>query len=166
MKEIILGNGTFYIGEDAIGLTRGGGQFVIEKEYRDIVADGDRGRVKGRTKQDRSSPKLTINQLEIVPENLPKMYAAVKATKGDGKTTITGKGNIDIADYQDVVKFVGETKSGREVVIKVLNAINLENFDWTLADKDEVIAALTYEGCYLENSPKDFEPWEVEFADE
>ena len=35
MKEIILGNGVFYIGEDAIGLTRGGGQFVIEKEYRD-----------------------------------------------------------------------------------------------------------------------------------
>lgn len=59
----------------------------------------------------------------------------------------------------------GKTKDGKGVVIKVYNAINLENFDWTLADKDEVISALSYTGCYLENSPQDYEPWEVEFAD-
>ena len=55
--------------------------------------------------------------------------------------------------------------NGKPVSIKVFNAINLENFDWSLADKDEVVAALTYTGTYEEDSPEDFEPWEVEFAD-
>ena len=106
-----------------------------------------------------------MNALEVITENLPKMYSAIKATKGDGKTTITGKGKIDISDYQDEVKWVGKTKAGKPVSIKVFNAINLENFDWSLADKDEVVAALTYTGTYEEDSPEDFEPWEVEFAD-
>ena len=44
-SEIILGAGTFYIGTTAIGLTRGGGSFNVEREYREINADGDRGAV-------------------------------------------------------------------------------------------------------------------------
>ena len=164
-QKILLGHGVFSINDVAIGLTRGGGHFVVEKEIRQIEADGDRGPVKDRVVLDKSTPKLTMNALEVITENLPKMYSAIKATKGDGKTTITGKGKIDISDYQDEVKWVGKTKAGKPVSIKVFNAINLENFDWSLADKDEVVAALTYTGTYEEDSPEDFEPWEVEFAD-
>ena len=42
---IILGAGKFYIGETLVALTRGGGQFTVEREYREINADGDRGAV-------------------------------------------------------------------------------------------------------------------------
>lgn len=166
MKEILLGHGVFSIGEVPIGLTRGGGQFVVEKEYRQIEADGDRGLVKGRTVQDKAVPKLTMNALEVLSENLPKMYPAIKVTPGEGKTIVTGTGKVLDSDYQDFVKWVGKTKAGRQVVIKVKNAINLENFDWTLADKDEVVAQLVYQGCYEEDSPEDFEPWEIEYVSE
>lgn len=164
-QNILLGKGVFYIGEVPIGLTRGGGQFTIEKEYRPIVADGDKGTVKGRLEQDTATPKLTMNVLEVVTENMGLMYAAIKSTKVELKTTITGTGKVLDTDFQPFVKWVGKTKGGRAVTIKVLNAINLENFDWTLADKDEVIAALTYTGCYEDDSPEDFEPWEIEFLD-
>lgn len=165
-QNILLGYGVFYIGSTPIGLTRGGGQFTIEKEIRNIEADGDRGPIKDRIVQDKATPKLTINTLEVISENIPKLYAGIKYTpKSDGdKNKINGKGKIDLSDYNDEVKWVGKTKGGKEVVIKVLNAINLENFDWTLADKDEVVATLTYTGCYEEDSPEDFEPWEIEFA--
>ena len=167
-QEILLGHGAFFIGSIPVGLTRGGGQFVVEKEIRNIEADGDRGTIKGRVVQDKATPKLTINTLQIISENISKLYAGVKYTpKSDHeKNKINGKGKIDLDDYNDEVKWVGKTKGGKEVVIKVFNAINLENFDWTLADKDEVVATLTYTGCYEEDSQEDFEPWEIEFASE
>lgn len=165
MQEILLGHGVFSIGDVPVGLTRGGGQFTVERENRNIEADGDKGTVKGRVVLDRSTPKLTMNLLEVIGENITKMYAAIKATKEEGKTVITGTGKIADTDFQDIVKWTGKTKGGRPVIITVKNAINLENFDWTMADKDEVVAALTYTGCYQEDSPSDFEPWEIEFAD-
>lgn len=164
-NEILLGPGVFYINEVPIGLTRGGSQFVVEREFRPIAADGDKGKVKGRITKDTSTPKLTVNAMQIINENLPKMYAATKSTKDDGHTTITGKEDIEDSDYIDYVKWVGETKGGKGVRIKVFNAINLENLDWSFVEKDETIATLTYEGCYEEDSEADYEPWEIEFDD-
>lgn len=266
-KKILLGAGIFKIGDTAVGLTRGGGQFTNEREYRPIQADGDKGTVKGRVVQEGSTPKLKFTSLEVISPSLPKYYPGIKivdtATAGiniytvaanfgaadevtfanitlvegtdfdagsdvaesaanlvtalnlvvaitnlytitsagsiititekvagggntpgamtvvgvgeitpgtavtslaDGATKVTGKGHIDDEDYQDEVSFVGKTKAGKNVIIRVFNAINLENFDWTLAEKDDVTGELTYTGCYLEDSPDDFEPWEIEYV--
>jgi hypothetical protein len=61
--EILLGAGLFYIGGTAVALTRGGGTFTVEREYREINADGDRGAVKDRVVMESSRAKLTINAL-------------------------------------------------------------------------------------------------------
>lgn len=45
-SEIMLGVGVFYIDDEPVALTRGGGQFVVEREFREINADGDRGPVR------------------------------------------------------------------------------------------------------------------------
>lgn len=68
-SEILLGVGKFYIGtteEDAeyVGLTRGGGAFIVEREFREINADGDPGLVKGRIEKEMARPKLTLNALQ------------------------------------------------------------------------------------------------------
>ena len=67
--EIILGAGKFYIGNDAasakvVGLTRGGGSFVVEREYREINADGDPGLVEGRIVKEAARPKLKLVALQ------------------------------------------------------------------------------------------------------
>lgn len=67
--EIILGVGKFYVGttkDDAkpVGLTRGGGSFVVERAYRDINADDDPGAVEGRISKDEARPKLKLNALQ------------------------------------------------------------------------------------------------------
>ena len=87
-------------------------------------------------------------------------------TEEDNKKIVTGTGKIVDSDYQDLVKFVGMTDKGKEVVITVENAINLENIDWTLADKDEVVPSLTYTGCYEEESPEGYEPWSIAYVKE
>ncbi len=158
---IILGHGVFSIGEKDIAITRGGGQFVLEREYRDIEADGDRGPVKGRTVIDKSVPKLTMNALSMLPEDFTSYYPGMKSEATELSTKVTGRTDITAEDYKSV-KWTGKTKQGKGVIITLKNAINLENLDWTLQDKDEVIQALTYVGAYDEGEP-DVEPWDVEF---
>lgn len=79
-NEILLGYGVFKIGSVAVGVTRGGGQFVVEREYREIVVDGDKGPVKDRIVKDTSRAKLTMNVLEIIGDNIPKLYPGVSVT--------------------------------------------------------------------------------------
>lgn len=61
--EIVLGVGKFYIDSNPVALTRGGGSFVVEREYREIKADEDPGIVEGRVVQEGGRPKLTLNAL-------------------------------------------------------------------------------------------------------
>lgn len=158
---IILGNGVFSINGTDIALTRGGGQFTVEREYRELEADGDKGPVKGRVVLDKSVPKLTMNALSIIPADMASYYPGINIDSTTG-TKITGRDIDDTTDYQTTVTWTGKTKEGKAVIINLKNAINLENIDWTLADKDEVINTLTYSGCYDEGS--DIEPWDITFA--
>ena len=80
-SEILLGVGKFYIGTTAsdaelVGLTRGGGSFIVEREYRDINADDDPGSVVGRISKDSGRPKLTLNALQWLSK-VSKLYACI-----------------------------------------------------------------------------------------
>ena len=77
--EIVLGAGTFYINNAAIGLTRGGGAFNVEREFREINADGDRGAVKGRVVIESSRAKLSFNALTILTK-LTDLYSGIAAS--------------------------------------------------------------------------------------
>lgn len=162
-KEIILGDGVFSVGGTDIALTRGGGSFSIEREYRQIEADGDYGPVKDRIRKIKSIAKLTLNALELLPANMEKFYPSMDLDTSDtGKDVLTASTDIASADY-NTVTFTGTTLTGKQVYIELTNAINLENIDWSLVDKDEVVPELTYTATYLEAS-RTTEPWKVEFV--
>ena len=78
-SEIILGAGKFYIEDSLVALTRGGGSFNVEREYREINADGDRGAVKGRVVMESSRAKLTMNVLTMLTK-LTDLYSSVEAS--------------------------------------------------------------------------------------
>lgn len=79
-SNMLLGEGSFYIGTVCVGCCRGGGQFSVERKYRDVKVDGDMGSVMGRIALDSSIPKLKINMLEIISANLTKLYPATQIT--------------------------------------------------------------------------------------
>lgn len=164
MNDIILGAGVFSIGATDVGLTRGGGILTLEREYREIPADGDFGPVKGRIKKINSRAKLSMNTLEILAENIPKMYPATENTTDTTTDTITAKEDIEDEDYNDTITWTGKTTAGRSVVITLKNAINLENLEWSLVDKEEVVPELTYTATYDPTTRKE-EPWEIVFTD-
>lgn len=74
--EILLGLGMFYIGGTAVALTRGGGKFTVEREFREIKADGDRGPVKGRIVMEGSKASITVNALTFLT-NMAGLYPAI-----------------------------------------------------------------------------------------
>lgn len=79
-SEIMLGAGIFYIDDTKVALTRGGGKFTVEREFREINADGDRGPVKGRVVQDGARVTLTMNALTIL-SRLADIYAGIEVTQ-------------------------------------------------------------------------------------
>ena len=162
-NNIILGDGVFAVDGVDIALTRGGGSFNIEREYRQIEADGDYGPVKGRIRKRRSVAKLTVRALQLLPDNLPKLFPATSNTEQDGTDTWTAKTDVETDDYQSTVTWTGKTKGGRPVVITLNDAINLESIEWPLVDKDEVVPELTYSAAYDPND-RETEPWNVTYA--
>ena len=75
-KEVLLGLGVFAIDGKEVALVRGGGKFTVEREFRDIVADGDRGSVKDRVVIDAERAKLSLNVLTMLT-SIAAMYPAM-----------------------------------------------------------------------------------------
>lgn len=165
-NDIILGAGVFSIGGTAVALTRGGGKFSVEREYRQIEADGDFGPVKGRIVKTKSVAKLSFKALEMLPATVAKMYPAfTKTTSGTGATTLdtfTAATQVADTDYNATVTWVGATKGGRSVTIELQNAICLENIDFDLVDKEEVVPEVNFTAAYLE-SARTTEPWSIKY---
>jgi hypothetical protein len=79
--EIILGAGKFYIGTSStdakvVALTRGGGSFVVEREFRELNADGDPGLVEGRIVKEAARPKLKLVALQWLTK-VGSLYSCV-----------------------------------------------------------------------------------------
>ena len=76
---IILGAGKLYIGTNLVALTRGGGSFNVNREYRRINADGDRGAVRGRVVMEGSEAELTMNVLTML-ERVTDLYTSIETS--------------------------------------------------------------------------------------
>lgn len=157
-EKIMLGHGVVTVGSKPLGLTRGGGVFTVERDIREIEADGDMGAVKGRITIDKEVAKLTVNALELFnAEDMSLYYPAIKITDGEMTSTL----KIVAGDYSDIT-WEGKTKDGKSVTIEIDNAINLENLEWALEDKNEVVPSLGFTGTYEEEA-RDTPHWRVKF---
>ena len=76
---ILLGAGVVSVGGVDIALTRGGSSLSIEREFREINADGDRGPVKDRVVMDGSRASLTLNALTFLT-HMADFFPAVTVT--------------------------------------------------------------------------------------
>ena len=102
-EKILLGYGTVSVGGVPVGLTRGGSSFVVEREVRQIEADGDKGPVKGRIVIDSEIAKLTVNALELFnAADMSKYYPALDLETTATYDKVTGTLAIADGDYNDV----------------------------------------------------------------
>lgn len=167
--DILLGDGVFSItttsGATAIdvGLTRGGGQFVVEREFRDIEADGDYGPVIGRVREIKHVPKLTVRGLELLNTSIQYFYANSTMTTTNSTAWSAVLDSLTTAEFWYAVSWTGEELGGKDVVITINNVLNRENIDWNMVDKEEVLPELIFTGHYGSTTRSD-PPWSVTFS--
>lgn len=159
VEKVLLGYGIFKVGDTPVGLTRGGGSFAVETEYRQIEADGDYGPVEDRITIDSQVAKLKLNALTAFSaEDMKKHYPGLVETDG----TVTATLKIATDDYHSI-SWEGQTLDGKPVIINLENAINLGNIEFTLEDKNEVIPELEFTATYKENT-RNTAPWGVVYG--
>ena len=142
---------------DRLGATRGGSEFALNAEFRDIEVDGVPGPVKGLRRLVRVAPTMTINLLSLTKDNL--MMAIPGATSEAGGTgledydVITG-GQVTDEHYFDNIALVARTGSGKPVIFVIENALADGALSISLADQDEANPSITFNAHF---DPADLE---------
>lgn len=169
-ERILLGEGAVFLNygetdEIAAGVVgEDGGTFSREVNLREIPYLGSRGPTKGMRRKTNAVPQFTFNALEIVnAETLTKFFAGLSVDNtGVDYDVITANDDIADTDYLKNVAFVGQTQSGKEVVIIVKNALGDGNLEMSLENENEVVPEVQYTGHYDPADPK-AEPFEIRY---
>jgi len=80
---------------------------------------------------------------------------------------IQGTGQVLTTDFKDV-RWVGQTKDGKNVTIELTNAINMGNINWTFAEKDDVVPQIVFTAAYTNTNAHisdTTEPWSITYDD-
>lgn len=141
-----------------LGATRGGNSWSPGRTLRDIPLDGIMGPWKGGKRRQEVRPTLTVNLIEMTPDNLQKAIAGANSTTAGSFTKITG-GEVEAADYLDNLALITTyTGSDTSVIVGIQNAIAPGSPEFSLSDEDEVVMAVTFEGNF-DGAAATTEPW-------
>lgn len=145
-----------------MGATRGGNTFNPNRTFRQMGADGLLGRTKGLQRLESSDPTLTVNPIEVTPDNIIKALAGSSGadTSGGALQEITGS-DVSDSDYIGNVTFVTHHRSEDEPVIFVLeNCLVLNAPDFGTSDNDEMVLSVEFQAHFDTGSPG-VEPWSI-----
>jgi len=95
-ERIFVDAGAVYINyglstQELLGATRGGNEFNLNREIRDIEVDGVRGSVKGLRRRTVCRPQITCNLIELSLGNLIKAIAGANQAASDRQVIIEGE---------------------------------------------------------------------------
>lgn len=165
-SKIALGEGKLYkdygeeTGQLELGYVRGG-DFNANQTLRHIVVDGKKGHIKGDAVLEEALPTLNFTAMQMDASVLEVAFYNLSITDGgDGTATVkTTTDNPVDADYHTNVAFVGTTKDGTEIVIKVLNALGEGSMQFTFTDRDEIEIPAMFVGHYetIDDTDQPFE---------
>lgn len=172
-KRFIIDSGAVYTGFTTfaspgtlLGATKGGSQFTIEQEIKDMEVDGARGPVIGSRRITMVKATLTINFIEHTLTNLKRALvgssSAVEQTNWD---KITRALAVSDSDFLTNIAIIGEVSGDSDAMgILIDNAIVDGNFELTLADKEEGVIAMQYTAHFSPTNlgaGTDTEPWSL-----
>jgi hypothetical protein len=152
-EKIILGEGKLYlnygeVSQADLGYVRGG-EFNENITFRHIEVDGKKGNVAGDAVVETVQPQLDVVMMEIVAANMAKVFSGVDVdATTPASTKLTRSLKISASDYLLNVAYVGQTKQGKNVIVKVLNATGEGPINLVFADKAEVEIPVSFMGNY------------------
>lgn len=148
-------------GERILGATRGGHQFVVEDEFREMLTDGSPGPLIGSQRRTRSVAKLTTNLIELTTANILTYLPGATAETIGNVEKITRNCQISESDYiTNLTLVLSKTGTEELFAVKILNALCTSGLDFTAAENDETVIAAEFIAHY-DPSTMDQEPWEI-----
>lgn len=133
---------------DIIGATKGGGSFTAVPTERTIDADGIPANVKGMRVIDDWVVTLNTTLIEFKKDDiLLALGGGSTATTTGDVTTFKCTSEISDADYKDIY-WIGDTGDGKQIVIKIKNALNTGGLNFTITNKGEGSYSLALIGHY------------------
>ena len=165
-QRLLTDSGLVYVNfgevdERIIGATRGGNQFVIEDENREMIADGSPGPVVGSQRRTKSTAKLTINFLEMTSENIKLFLPGSTFTSDVSGDTITRDCQISAGDYvKNLTLCIAKNATEEPLAIKLTNALCLSGLDLSAAEDDETVITAEFTAHY-DPANLALEPWEI-----
>jgi hypothetical protein len=181
VKHLILDSGVIYLNwydatnRKVLGACRGGNEFTVETEWRDMQFDGVGGIIRGARRPITTTVTLTANLVEISKEIIQvaipgaEISAGVPAVDEHG-TVIVGEKQYSVQrilraaipelTYYDVAIVSKYSGTEAPVVCVCKNAINNSSFALSLADQDEAAPSITFTGSFSVEDI-DVEPWEI-----
>lgn len=172
-KKFILDSGAVYAGFTSfaslgtlLGATRGGAQFTIEQEIKEMEVDGARGPMKEGRRITMIKASLTVNFIEHTLANLKRaLVSSGSAAFNTDWDAITRALTLGAADFLSDVTIVGQVAGTTDAMgIKLDNPIVDSNFDINFADKDEAVIPMTFTAHFDPadlGAGTDTEPWTI-----
>jgi len=167
-NRILIDAGAIYAGftdEDnpgiCVGATRGGSRFNLEREIREIAADGVMGPTRGLRRRSRVVATIEASAMEVFPNNIERLVAGADVDISDPDFTVITGGPVEDGDYISNLALVG-TIHGNDLpfVGIVLNALPESPLTIPLAPQDEAVIAAKWTGHFSLSDPYT-EPWEL-----
>lgn len=161
-NDLIYGEGKVILnlgeaGEITLGYTNDF-NFEEEIEYKEIPYNGSKTATKGMKRITEANAMITGELLEANPDAIELLYSSMRKEEGvdvGGKTFTRLQRDINVndADYLVNVAIVGFTADGREVKIKVENALGQGALTMAFADKEEVAIPFEFKAHFDPATP-------------
>jgi hypothetical protein len=179
VKRLVLDAGVVYRNwsnpntRQVLGACRGGNQFVVNTDVRDMEFDGTASLVEGSRRIIKTHASLTVNLVEI-NKDLLKMAVvgssygtSIDATDEAG-VAITGENyykikrvltkTIEDFDYEDIAIVAEYSGTKAPVVCGLTKALANGNLDLKFTDADEGVLTIEFTGFADADNPE-VEPW-------
>lgn len=148
-----------------LGVTRGGGTFVVNQEMRQAEVDGVRYHFVGDTFVDSVDAQLTTTLIEATPGNFKRILGSADVNASGKKSTLTMRTRIANSDYIDNLCWIGDLADGGLILIGFSHALNTAGMNLTFTDKGEATMPVEFHAFQGSVEDYDYAPFEVIFFD-
>lgn len=169
-ENVILGDGMVFKNwglatEREIGACRGDSKFTVTRKWKHIDYNGQYGQTKGNNRKVNVEPVLMLNLVEMSPQNIEDCFGGLRSSDAGDYVEITEDLDVAVTDYWTNVAYVGETASGRKVVIIIDNPLgDIDKLEMVYKTDDEVITDVQLTGNYDRDYPTTV-PYKIRYYD-
>ena len=178
VKHLVLDSGVIFLDygkqtQKVLGACRGGNEFNVEREWRDMPFDGVGGLVKGARRLISVTASMTVNLVELSKELLvlatpgAKFEAATGTEAGLAVNSETYykiksimEDTIPDLKFSDISIVAEYSHHKSPIVCTIKNAMANSNLQLSFNDADESVLSITFTGAF-DPAEMAVEPWVI-----